>query len=249
MLIRLDGEVAVITGAANGIGRGVALGMADAGARVALLDRSESGLGAVRELIEPTGAGVSTYCVDVRDATAVAQAVNHVSDTLGDPTVLVTAAAVDGSASVIDLSVDDWKKMLDINLNGTFYSLKAVLPAMRRQGRGRVIFFGSNIGLKGGSEIAHYGASKAAVHGLTRCAAIDLAPFNITVNAVAPGPVDTDMLQSLPAAWLEAKHQEMLTGRFGTVADIVPTVILLASDSGAFYTGATLNLSGGDVLQ
>lgn len=249
MELRLDGQVAVVTGAGNGIGRGVAVAMAEAGASVALLDRSERHLLAVEETIRATGAATSAHRVDVSDPVAVAEAIEAVAETLGDPTTLVTAAAIDGAIPLLDLEVEEWRQMVDVNLNGTFYCLKAVLPAMVRRGGGRVILFGSNIALKGGGEIAHYGSAKAGVHGLARCAAVDLAPYRITVNVIAPGPVETDMLASLPADWLEEKRAELLTENFGTVEEIVPTVIMLASDAGSFYTGSTINVSGGDVLQ
>lgn len=249
MLIRLDDEVAVITGAANGIGRGVALAMVEAGARVALLDRRGDGLDAIGAIIEEAGGRCTTHTVDVSDHQAVAEAVDEASSALGDPTCLVTAAAIDETVDLVDLSIEAWRAMIEVNLNGTFYCLKAVLPGMLRRGRGRVIFFGSNIGLKGGASIAHYGTAKAGVHGFARCAATDLAPHNITVNAVAPGPVMTDMLNSLPQAWRDAKREELLADDFATVEQIVPTVILLASEAGAFYTGSTINISGGDVLQ
>ena len=248
MDLRLDGEVAVITGAANGIGRGVAVEMARAGARVALLDKSRESLDDVASQISSEGFNVSTHQVDVSNHEQVFAAVEQASAEHGDITILVTAAAIDESVSVEDMSVEQWHSMIDVNLNGTFYCLKAVLPGMRRVGHGRVIFFGSNIGLKGGADIAHYGSAKAGVHGLARCAAIDLAKIGITVNVVAPGPVDTNMLWSLPKEWLDAKKSELPLQRFGNVDEIVPTVILLASPAGAFYTGSILNISGGDVM-
>ncbi len=249
MEIRLEGDVAVITGAANGIGRGVALAMADAGASVALIDRDAEALERTADEIAAAGWRVASEVVDVADAEGLADAVTRMAADLGDPTVLVTAAAIDASTPLTDMEPTEWRAMLDVNLSGTFYSLRAVLPGMKRRGSGRVVFIGSNIGLKGGADIAHYGASKAGVHGLARCAAVDLAPLGITVNAVAPGPVDTAMLRSLPPDWLEAKKDELLVGRFGTVAEIVPTVLLVASSAGAFFTGSTINISGGDVLQ
>jgi len=248
MELRLDGEVAVVTGAANGIGRGVAVAMAEAGAAVALLDRSEDDLQAATDLVAGAGGRVSHHVVDVSDAAAVSAAIDAAGEALGDPTVLVTAAAIDRTVNLVDLEIDAWQEMLDVNLSGTFYCLKGVLPAMLRRGRGRVIMFGSNIGLKGGAEVASYGTAKAGVHGLARCAAIDLAPHGINVNAIAPGPVDTQMLDGIPDEWLDRKRGELLTGAFGTVEQIVPTVILLASEAGGYYTGSTLNVSGGDVL-
>lgn len=249
MEIRLDGEVAVVTGAAGGIGRGVAVAMAQAGASVALVDCRADDLRAVAEEIVSGGGQVTSHVVDVSDPEAIVATVAEASAFLGDPTVLVTAAAIDETVALEAMKIDAWRRMIEVNLNGTFYCLKAVIPGMRRRGRGRVVLFGSNIGLKGGAEMAHYGTAKAAVHGLARCAAIDLAEMNITVNAIAPGPVETRMLAALPADWREAKRRELLTGAFATVEQIVPTVVLLASDAGAFYNGATLNLSGGDVLQ
>ncbi|MBS1861419.1 MAG: SDR family oxidoreductase [Actinobacteria bacterium] len=248
MELRLDGEVAVVTGAAGGIGQGVASAMVEAGAGVALLDRDPAGLRAVSERIGANGK-VTHHPVDVRDPAAVHAAIAAATETLGDPTVLVTAAAIDKAVNVVDLEIDVWREMLDINLSGTFFCLKAVIPGMLRRGRGRVIMFGSNIALKGGEEISPYGAAKAGVHGLARCAAIDLAPHKINVNVIAPGPVDTEMLYLFPDEWLAKKRGELLTGDFGRVDQIVPTVILLASEAGSFYTGSTLNVSGGDVLQ
>lgn len=248
MEIRLDGEVALITGAANGIGRGIALEMASAGARVALLDRSRGELDAVAAQIARGGSSASIHVADVSDPDQVVTAVDEATARHGDVTVLVTAAAIDESVSLQDMTIEQWHAVMDVNLHGTFYCLKAVLAGMRRAGHGRIVLFGSNIGLKGGADIAHYGTAKAGVHGLARCAAIDLAPAGITVNVVAPGPVETDMLRSLPLPWLDAKLAELPLRRFATVAEIVPTVLLLSSPAGAYYTGSVVNISGGDVL-
>jgi 3-oxoacyl-[acyl-carrier protein] reductase len=248
MEIRLDGEVAVVTGAASGIGRGVALGLAASGARLIALDRLAAGLATLAGQVEGLGGMVSVHEADVSDPDQVDAAIAAGQQRLGDATVLVTAAAIDESVSVVQMSRAQWLRMIDVNLHGTFYCLQAVLPGMARAGRGRIILFGSNIALKGGVDIAHYGAAKGAIHALARCAALDLADSNITVNVVAPGPIETGMLRSLPAEWLDSKLATMPLGRFGTVEEVVPTVLLLASAAGAFYTGATMNVSGGDVI-
>ena len=249
MQIMLDGEVAVVTGAARGIGRGVALAFSEAGARVIALDIAEGGLSTLTEQITAAGGVLSAHQVDVSDPDQVEAAIAEAQRQVGDPTVLVTAAATDESVGIGEMSREQWARMIDVNLNGTFYCLKAVLPGMRRAGHGRIILFGSNIAMRGGVEIAHYGAAKGAVHALARCAAIELAPENITVNVIAPGPIETDMLRLLPQEWLDAKLATMPLGRFGTVDEVVPTVLLLASSAGAFYTGATMNVSGGDAMQ
>ena len=241
--------MAVISGAANGIGRGVALALAQAGAAVCALDVDPAGLRSLVREVDETGGRISTHLVDVSDPDEVQAAFAAARQEFGDPTVLVTAAAIDESVHLADLSLLQWTRMVDVNLHGTFHCLQAAIPGMRRAGHGRIILFGSNIALKGGEAIAHYGAAKGAVHALARCAAIDLAADNITVNTVAPGPVDTDMLAGLPATWLDEKRASMPARRFGTVDEIVPTVLLLASPAGGFYTGATMNVSGGDVLQ
>ena len=248
MLIDLSGDVAVVTGAANGIGRGVATALAAAGANVALLDRDSSALELVRRSIADKGGSSSPYTVDVSDWTAVSAVAEQVRRDLGDPAILVTAAAIDESVSIEDMSVESWQRMIDVNLSGTFYCLKAVIPMMKRNGYGRIVLFGSNIALKGGADIGHYGAAKGGVHALSRCAALELASDGITVNCIAPGPVETDMLWSLPREWLDAKRRELPLGRFGTVDEVVPAVVLLAARMSGFTTGSTVNVSGGDVI-
>ena len=186
----LDGELPVITGAANGIGRAIALAMAEAGAGVALVDRDESGLTDATALLRSSGGTADCFPADVSDQAEVVKAVEKAAHKLGDPTILVAAAGIDQSKHLAEITQPEWQTMVDVNLSGCFYCLQAVLPAMKRRGYGRVVLIGSNIALKGGADIAHYGAAKAGVHGLARCAALDLAPLNITVNVVAPGPVE-----------------------------------------------------------
>ncbi len=248
MRIDMSDDVAVITGAANGIGLGVAGAMAAEGAKVALLDRDSTALAAARQSIVESGGTASTYVLDVSDWPSVSAAVQQIQEELGDPTILVTAAAIDESVSIEDMPVESWRRMVDVNLSGTFYCLKAVIPAMKRNRYGRIVLFGSNIALKGGAEIAHYGAAKGGVHALSRCAALELAGYGVTVNCIAPGPIETDMLWSLPPEWLDAKKQELPLGRFGTVEEVVPAVLLLAARISGFTTGSTVNVSGGDVI-
>ncbi|CAN5371921.1 3-oxoacyl-ACP reductase FabG [soil metagenome] len=249
MDIDLTGDVAVVTGAGNGLGRGVAVELARHGAAVALLDRDTDGLAGTAAEIAECGGRCSSLVVDVADNDQVESTVREVQARWADPSILVTAAAIDESVDLGEMAISSWQKMIDVNLNGTFYPLKAVIPGMRRRGYGRIILFGSNIALKGGHQIAHYGAAKGAVHALTRCAALDLAGDGITVNCIAPGPIETNMLWSLPPAWLEAKKAELPVGRFGRVEEIVPTVVLLASKLSSYTTGSIVNVSGGDVLQ
>ena len=249
MDIDLADDVAVVTGAGNGLGRGVAVELARHGAAVALLDRDADGLAVTAAAIAQFSGRCTAVEVDVADNDQVESAVTEATARWGDPSILVTAAAIDESVDLADMAIASWRRMIDVNLNGTFYPLKAVIPGMRRRGYGRIVLFGSNIALKGGHQIAHYGAAKGAIHALTRCAALDLAGDGITVNCIAPGPIETNMLWSLPPAWLEAKKAELPLGRFGLVEEIVPTVVLLASKLSSYTTGSVVNVSGGDVLQ
>lgn len=241
-------DVAIITGAGRGLGRAVAAQLAASGAKVALFDRDPITLADSESHIRAEGGTAASYVVDVSDWPSVSAAVEQVHRDLGDPTVLVTAAAIDESVSIIDMPVESWRNVIDVNLSGTFYCLKATVPTMRRNGYGRVVLFGSQIALKGGADIAHYGSAKGGVHALARCAALELAAAGVTVNVVAPGPIETDMLRSLPQEWLHNKKREMPVGRFGSVGEVVPAVVLLASRQSGFTTGSTVNVSGGDVM-
>jgi 3-oxoacyl-[acyl-carrier protein] reductase len=245
---RLEGKVALVTGAGRGIGEGVASGLAAAGAAVACLDVDEGSAESTAAQITAAGGRAIAQVADVSRAGDVEDAVERITGELGAIGVLVTCAAIDEAVPLGELDPERWQRMIDVNLTGTFLCVRSVLPGMRALGGGRVILIGSNLAEKGGERLAHYGAAKAGVHGLARSLARELAPEGINVNVVAPGPTDTEMLRSLPADWLEAKRAELPIGRFGRVEEIVPTVLMLASEDGGFYVGATLNVSGGDVI-
>jgi 3-oxoacyl-[acyl-carrier protein] reductase len=248
MDIRVDGQVAVVTGAGRGIGRAVAVSLAEAGAAIGVVDIDrDTAADTVRRITDADGSAIACPA-DVSAPEQISSATQRIRDALGPITTLVAAAAIDEAVPIHDMTVEQWRHMVNVNLTGVFLSVKAVLPDMRQRGDGRIILFGSNLAEKGGERLAHYCAAKSGVHGLARALARELAPEGIRINVVAPGPVDTDMLRSLPQDWLDAKLAELPLSRFGAVDDIVPTVLLLASDSGSFYTGATMNVSGGDVI-
>ena len=245
---RLDGRVAIVTGAARGIGRAIAVSFARDGAALALIDRSERALLEAREECASLGATATAIVADVSDAASVSAMVAQTLDELGALDILVNNAGVCSVSPVLDMSLAEWQRIIDTDLTGVFLCSKAVLPAMIANRYGRIISIGSQLALKGSATMAHYCAAKSGVHGFTRALAYEVAPYNITVNVVAPGPIETDMLWADPQEWLDAKRAEIPLGRFGRVEEIAPTVVLLASEDGGYYTGSTLNVSGGDVM-
>lgn len=246
----LDGRVAIVTGGGRGIGRGIAVHLAAAGAAVAVVDRCDEQAAAVAAEIGDTGRTAIAIHADVSVEADVERAVLTAVQTLGAPWVLVNAAGIGPPADFLEMTAAEWRHVHAVNLDGTFYAARAAARAMVAAGvGGRIINIGSQLGLKGAARVAHYVSSKAAVHGLSRALARELAPHAITVNTIAPGPVETDMLLGMPADWLEAKRAELPLGRFGRVEEIAPAALLLASiDGGGFITGALLNVSGGDVM-
>jgi 3-oxoacyl-[acyl-carrier protein] reductase len=246
----LAGRVAIVTGAGRGIGRAIALALAAEGAAVAVLDRSQALAADVERELARGGAAALGLAVDVSVEAAVDAAIATVAAELGTPWALVNAAGIGPAADFLTITAEQWRAIHAVNLDGTFYTCRAAARLMvaARDG-GRIINIGSQIAMKGAPGIAHYVSSKAAVHGLTRALARELAPHAITVNTIAPGPIETEMLLSMPAGWLAAKRAEMPLGRFGQPAEIAPAAVLLASPAGGgFITGAVLNVSGGDVM-
>jgi 3-oxoacyl-[acyl-carrier protein] reductase len=245
---KLSGRVAIVTGAASGIGRGIAEAFAEEGAAVAVADKNEQGAQTVAEAIGGRGGRAIAVPVDVTDEALVGAMVERVLADLGGLDVLVNNAGIDTVSTLVEMPVSMWQQMMDVNLTSVFLCTRAVLPTMIAQRSGRIINLGSQLGLEGTDRMAHYCAAKAGVHGFTKALAYELAPHNINVNAVAPGPIETPLLETIPQDWLDKKRASIPLGRFGRVEEVTPTVVLLASDGGSYYTGATLNVSGGDVM-
>src|SRR5690348_6085226 len=174
--------------------------------------------------------------------------VERTLDEFGRIDILVNNAGIDTVSTVVEMPLAMWQEMLDVNLTSLFLCTRAVLPTMVEQRSGRIINIGSQLGLEGTDRMVHYCAAKAGVHGFTKALAYEVAPYNINVNAIAPGPIQTPLLGTIPEDWLEKKRATIPLGRFGRVEEITPTAVLLASDGGSYYTGATLNVSGGDVM-
>lgn len=246
---RLEGQVAVVTGAASGIGRGIAVAFAREGADVALVDLVDSsGAAAALEEVRAHGREPLLVRADVADEADVRAMAEQVLARYGRVDVLVNNAGIFTQSLVEDLPVADWDRVLAVNLRGTFLCTRVLLGQMLERGSGRIINIASQLGQIGGVEVAHYAASKAAVIGLTKSLAREVARRGVLVNAIAPGPVITPLLDGETPEWREAKLAELPLGRFGEVDEITPTAVLLASADGSYYVGQTLGPNGGDVM-
>lgn len=242
-------EVALVTGAGRGIGRAIALKLAGAGYDVALNYRTSA-----REAEETASeiiiAGRRAMAVqaDVVDAGEVAAMVARTEDVLGPVSLLVNNAGFSWWGLFQDLDYAAWRRLFAVNVDGAYHCIQAVLPWMLREKRGNIINVSSVWGQRGAACEAAYAATKAALIGLTRSLAAELAPSGIRVNAVAPGCIETDMLQSLGAETVASLAEETPMGRIGAPEDVAKAVRFLASQDAAFITGQVLTLDGGFAL-
>ena len=243
---KLDGRMAIVTGAATGLGRGIAMLYAAEGADVAVLDRNGPGADRVAEAIRAMGRQSLSVAVDVSDEAGVKAAIARAVDALGAPDILVNNAGIATVSRLEDMETAMWDEMIRVNLSSVFYCTRAVLPHMRARKYGRIINISSQLAHKGGEGMAHYAAAKAGILGLTRSLAYEVTRDNIAVNAICPGPLDTDM--KLPPEWAAKKQSELVIGRQGRVEEVAPTALLLATEEAAFYVGATFNPNGGDIM-
>lgn len=246
---KLDGRVALVTGAASGIGAGIAVAFAREGADVVVADLVELP-GAQSVLDEVAAAGRESLYVqtDVSDAGSVSALSAAVQDRFGRLDVLVNNAGIFTEALVEDMTLEEWDRVLSTNLRGTFLCTRAFLPGMLERRSGRIINIASQLGQIGGGAVAHYSASKAGVIGLTKSLAREVASRGVLVNAIAPGPIETPLLESETEQWRSSKLAELPIGRYGTVDEVTPTAVLLASADGSYYVGQTLGPNGGDVM-
>jgi 3-oxoacyl-[acyl-carrier protein] reductase len=245
---KLLGKLAVVTGAAGGIGCKIAEAYADDGARLALIDRDSQKLEALASQLGAKGAVLKAFTADLRDEGSIASTFASIRRELGPPDILVNNAGIDTTSRVADMPTAMWDEMLDINLRSVFLCTREVLPAMIDRQWGRIINTASQLGHKGAADMAHYCAAKAGVIGFTRALAYEVAGHGVTVNAICPGPIETPMLLGLPQAWRDRKLAELPIGRFGRVNEVVPAYVLLASEEGSYFVGSTVNMNGGDVM-
>ena len=245
---RLTGRTCVVTGAARGIGREIALAFAREGAGVAVIDRRGELAAGVAEVASTHGVQAHAFTVDVSVEQEVTAAMSAAEAALGRIDVLVNNAGIINTAPLAEMPVSQWDKMINVNLRSVFLCSKAVLPGMARRRFGHIINISSQLGHKGAPNMAHYSAAKAAIIGFTRSLAREVVGDGINVNAICPGAIQTELGGDIPSGLRARRLAEIPLGRFGTVGEVAPTAVLLASSDGDYFVGATMNLNGGDVM-
>jgi NAD(P)-dependent dehydrogenase (short-subunit alcohol dehydrogenase family) len=242
-------RVAVVTGGASGIGLGVARRFAADGYRLAIVDLVGAAAESAAEDLRSDGATAIAVGVDVADRTSVHAGFDRIKSELGPVEILVTSAGIEQFISVIDITAQQWDRMIGVNLTGTFVCIQAVLADMMDAGWGRIVTISSSSAQSGAPNMAHYAASKGGVISLTKTLAVELARSGITVNTIPPSLVDTPMARNAEAAGdfpgVDVVGPMVPLGRAGTPADIAAACSFLCSDGGSYITGQVIGVNGG----
>lgn len=242
-------KVVLITGASKGIGKEIALRFAAAGAHTCLLSRSETALKAVADEIRAGGGVAEVYALDVSSLADFTEVVSQIVKTHGVVDVLINNAGITKDNLIMRMKEEDWDQVIDIDLKGIFNGIKAVTRPMMKVKCGRIINISSVVGLTGNAGQCNYAAAKAGIIGLTKAAAKELGSRSITVNAVAPGYIQTEMTDNLDEKVKQELKNNIPLGRLGTTEDVAHLVMFLASAEAAYITGQTYNVDGGMVMQ
>ncbi len=244
----LDGKVAVITGAARGIGRAIAEELSAAGADLALCDLKAEWLNDTADAVRKNGRKAACYSVDVSDSKGVDATIGEILKSMGKIDIMVNNAGITKDTLLIRMKEEDWDQVISVNLKGTFLFTKAVARPMMKQESGVIVNISSIIGLIGNAGQCNYAASKAGVIALTKSSAKELASRGVRVNAVAPGFIETKMTEVLSEDVRKKMLDVIPMKRFGTPADVAKAVLFLTSDGSSYMTGQVLTVSGGMVM-
>ena len=240
----LAGRRVLVTGAASGIGLAIAEHCAAAGASVVAADRDAT----VGDRAAQVGA-VGHLVVDATDEVAVEAAVDEAARLLGGLDVLVTSHGILTQSPAAEMSTAQWQQTIDVDLTSVFLLNRAALRHLLPQQEGRIVNVASQLGIKGGASLAHYAAAKAGVIAMTKSLALEVSREGVLVNAIAPGPIETPLVDGIDEDWKRAKRAELPLGRFGTPDEVAPTAVLLASNPGGnLFVGQVLGPNSGDVM-
>ena len=234
-------RVAIVTGGTRGIGEAISLALRDAGFTVA----ANYAGNAAKARVFAESHGIATYQWDVGDHQACLDGCARVAADLGQVDAVINNAGITRDGTLHKMSFDDWNEVMRINLGGCFNMAKATFPGMRERGWGRIVNIGSINGQAGQYGQVNYAAAKSGIHGFTKALAQEGAKFGVTVNAIAPGYIDTDMVAAVPAPVLEKIVAKIPVGRLGQASEIARGVAFFASEEGGFVTGSTLSINGG----
>ncbi len=229
-----NGRAVVVTGGASGIGAAIAQAFRDNGDRVVVLDRAET---------------ADSIAVDVSNEDSVREAFAAARERLGPIDVLVNSAGLLTESPLEKMSLEMWNETISVDLTGVFLCCREVVGEMRDRKWGRIINIASQLAIKGGTGLTHYSAAKAGVVGFSKALALETAADNVLVNSIAPGPIETPLVEGISEDWKKAKRAGLPLQRFGVPAEVAPTALLLASDPGGnLYVGQTLGPNSGDVM-
>lgn len=241
----LDGKIALVTGASRGIGKAIAIGLGNAGATVIGTATSENGASAITQMFSDAGVKGAGLVLDVCDDATVQDTIKQITADHGNIDILVNNAGITRDNLMLRMKDEEWDDVINTNLKGVYRMSKAVLRGMMKARAGRIINIGSVVGSSGNPGQANYAAAKAGLLGFTKSLAREVGSRGITVNAVAPGFIETDMTNELPENSREALLSQISLGRLGQPEDIAAAVIFLASDAAAYISGETLHVNGG----
>jgi len=245
MELKLEGQVAIVTGASRGIGAGIADTLAAAGAKVAGTATTVAGADAIGERLDAISPGSIGQVLDVNDPEGASRLVSHVSGEIGTPTILVNNAGITRDQILMRMKEEEWDDVIETNLRSVFRLSKACLRGMMKARSGRIISIASVVGAMGNAGQTNYAAAKAGMMGFSRSLAREIGSRSITVNVIAPGFIDTDMTRALDDNQKEALIKGIPLQRLGEPKDIAASVLFLASAQGGYITGQTIHVNGG----